>query len=398
MNTALHKSGFSVIPIEECGGIYWIDADCNILQYGETESHSVYVWDPETADIPIELMRTDGTTMSITPIRLYLFTYYGIANFRYIDNNMQAPANRYHYKVRKLEELDDGTLIIDEVKFKWSDCCRAFVNEYGCSYRDGNFVRHTIDQKGYHSIRNRMIGKPIGVHRAIYDAWVGITDPSNEIHHKDCNNWNNQLKNLQELSKEEHKRVHERYPDDVVYEVCRLMSEGVRPTDAARMMQIPPVCAVAYRNGARSNISSLFTYPELPGFKLSKLNDDLVREICELFVNTNLSNSQIGEKYGVDRYTIQDIRKRITWRNISCDYDFSSADPGVKTVTPQTGNKRNASITEEQVVEIYKQLLSGKRIIDVSKATGVSYGIVKKIKYKTRWASITDKIDSQIVQ
>ena len=216
------------------------------------------------------------------------------------------------------------------------------------------------------------------------------------IHHIDGRGWNNYYKNLQEIDPEDHRKIWKNnyiYTDDVIYKVCELMSKGMRPYEAAREVGIPGQAALRYRNGCRPEISSKFTYPKLESFKLSRLTHDQVHEICRLFENSSLSNKEIAEMYNVDKYTIQDIRRRITWRNISKDYTFKTQ---VASPNPKYAWLRNASITEDDVIRIYKLLKDGHQICTVRDMTGISYGIIKKIKYKTSWASVTDKLDAEL--
>lgn len=55
----------------------------------------------------------------------------------------------------------------------------------------------------------------------------------------------------------------------------------------------------------------------------AKLNDETVREICELLYNTELSLQEIANKYEVDKSTISNIVRQKNWKHISSQYDFS---------------------------------------------------------------------------
>ena len=54
----------------------------------------------------------------------------------------------------------------------------------------------------------------------------------------------------------------------------------------------------------------------------SKLKEWQVIEICELLMENELSLREIGNIYGVSRYTINNIRQQANWRNISLKYNF----------------------------------------------------------------------------
>ena len=55
----------------------------------------------------------------------------------------------------------------------------------------------------------------------------------------------------------------------------------------------------------------------------SKLNEEQVKEICELLVNTELSIYSIGKKFNVSASTINNILSQKTWKNISTKYNFN---------------------------------------------------------------------------
>ena len=54
----------------------------------------------------------------------------------------------------------------------------------------------------------------------------------------------------------------------------------------------------------------------------AKLNEQQVKEICELLVNTNLSYQNICDKYNIKKSTISNIKNQKTWKNITNQYDF----------------------------------------------------------------------------
>lgn len=56
----------------------------------------------------------------------------------------------------------------------------------------------------------------------------------------------------------------------------------------------------------------------------AKLNEQQVKEICELLVNTEISFEDIGKQYNVTKSTINNIKNGKSWRKITDNYDFSS--------------------------------------------------------------------------
>ena len=55
----------------------------------------------------------------------------------------------------------------------------------------------------------------------------------------------------------------------------------------------------------------------------AKLTETQVKKICDLLVNTNLSFQQIADKFNVEKSTINNIKQRKNWKEITDKYDFS---------------------------------------------------------------------------
>lgn len=56
----------------------------------------------------------------------------------------------------------------------------------------------------------------------------------------------------------------------------------------------------------------------------AKLTEKDVIEICNLLVSSNLSLSEIGDRFNVDKSTISNIKHKVTWKYITRDYDFGT--------------------------------------------------------------------------
>lgn len=203
-----------------------------------------------------------------------------------------------------------------------------------------------------------------------------------------------------ELSYREHEELHRKigkrnyvYSDETIDEVCRLMSEGVRPAEAARRVGIDPDSAVRLRSGQRNSISGNYIYPKLDRFRRTRLTTEEVHQICRLFEENQLSNSQIAKQFDCSQETVRDIREGRTWKHISSGYEFNPDNPGGHPGAK--GMRNTAKISEEDVARIYDLLRSGIPPKRVSEITGVSYTTVKKIKYKIRWVELTDRLDAQ---
>lgn len=54
----------------------------------------------------------------------------------------------------------------------------------------------------------------------------------------------------------------------------------------------------------------------------AKLTDKMVVEICELLMENKLTLKDIGKKYNVSKYTINNIRRKVNWKHIANNYSF----------------------------------------------------------------------------
>jgi len=406
---ALTEAGLTPIAFEILEDMYWINSKCDIVQLIPAENENehdmvkrIFRWktDFNTEYEKIRFHAMENTVFDISPITLYMMTYYGYLPGPVVINPSSLnPKTRYSYKILSIDKLSDKIIKINGWMFKYSEKYDAYASSSGCIMQNDTILRHRITKKHSHVVR-LLTANNIGVHRIVYDAWVGISSDENHIHHKDVRAWNNQLGNFEEVSPEEHVEKHREvgnrnyaYSPEIVDETCRLMQEGHRPAEAARMVGIPAEAAVRFRAGQRADISGKYEYPEHGQYRRTKLTDDEVHEICKLFVEGKLSNAQIGKQFGYSPETIRDIRERRTWRDLSSQYEFSSDNPTTRKSVK--GIHHAATISEEDVVRIYDMLHRGIPPKEVSLLTGISYFIVKKIRYKVRWRELTDRLDAQ---
>ena len=65
----------------------------------------------------------------------------------------------------------------------------------------------------------------------------------------------------------------------------------------------------------------------------ARLTNQNVIEICELLVEDKLTLKEIGEKYNVSKYTINNIKRKVSWRHITDNYIF----PKVNVIRTKNG-------------------------------------------------------------
>lgn len=405
------------IPVAILKERYWINEAGTIVDSGTTLEEDVKVlYERTICDITsnvdistIILPYGEDRKLATTPAELYVLTFYGYlpAKTYRITSNAQTK-RRYVYNYA-ITQSNENSIFISNVEFRYSKLYNVYASKKGGCIFNGRFIlSHTISKKGHHQVNASVITGPstrrfrsTAIHRIIYDAWIGIKDPKNVIHHIDGYPWHNDLDNLIELTPEEHTQAHidigrrnMKYTAELVEKVCKLMQDGYRPAEAARIVGIPAEAAVRYRAGQRPEISGKYDYPELGQYRRTKLTDEIVHEICKLFVVGKLSNREIGKMFGYSPETIRDIRERRTWRDLSSQYEFSSDNP-IKRKAPPKGTHNAAKITEDDVIKIYNMLHEGIPPKKVSQMTGISYQAVRKIRYKVRWVELTDRLDAQ---
>ena len=69
----------------------------------------------------------------------------------------------------------------------------------------------------------------------------------------------------------------------------------------------------------------------------AKLKDKEVVEICKLLMEKELTLKEIGNIFGVSKYTISNIRRKVNWKHISNKYNF----PEIKIIRNSKGRLQN---------------------------------------------------------
>ena len=98
-----------------------------------------------------------------------------------------------------------------------------------------------------------------------------------------------------------------------------------------------------------------------------EIPQDIKERIAEEIINTSLSLKEIANKYSISEHLINQINNGQS--NLSKEYDYPL-------------RKTNQRLTEEQEQVIYQMLSEGKKIVDITKATGVHRSTVNKRKKK----------------
>lgn len=148
-------------------------------------------------------------------------------------------------------------------------------------YRGGRYLHPSPTKKGYERIvlQTSEGRKTFQVHRLVLETFNPIDNPEEmQVNHIDGNKQNNSLDNLEWVT------------------------------------------------GSENMVHALDTGLQIPkkGEEIAnhKLTEEEVLEICELLINSNLSLAKIGEKYGVSKHCIFDIKRKRSWKWLTKDYNF----------------------------------------------------------------------------
>lgn len=148
-------------------------------------------------------------------------------------------------------------------------------------FQGGKFLNPSKTQKGYYRIvlQTSEGRKTFQVHRLVLETFYPIDGCDKlEVNHIDGDKSNNNLNNLEWCSGS--------------FNVRHSIETGLKTP--ARGEQIAS----------------------------NKLTEKQVLEICELLKNSNLSLKEIGDKYGVSKYCIFDIKRKKSWKWLTKDYNF----------------------------------------------------------------------------
>lgn len=214
------------------------------------------------------------------------------------------------------------------------------------SRRTGKPLRTRVCDRGYHHYAVNLPGGsretcktiPVRIARVIWESVHGVIPDSLEVNHKDGNKSNNSISNLELTTSSENKRH-------------------------------------AVRTGLWKP-----AFGERVAF--ARLTEAQVREIQTLLAQ-GVTQSVIGERYGVAQATISWINRGKSWKQASPSEDFRPS----QTEGPLRGELNSAArLTDQDVSNIRDLLEQGVYQRVIADRFGVSQSTISLIKLGKAWA------------
>ena len=170
---------------------------------------------------------------------------------------------------------------------------------------------------------------------------------------------------------------------EMANEICKRLSEGYPIFSVAEDLNVSEnvVAGIRFRRTWR-DVSKYYVFPS------KQLTENTVRIICE-YISRGYTNKAISNMLKVKDGTIEHIRLRHTWTDISEEYEFPV--------------KR---INRDDAVTVCELLQQGLRPKDISEKTGISKRTIEHIRLGTTWTEVSKdytftyskfKVDDDIV-
>lgn len=205
------------------------------------------------------------------------------------------------------------------------------------------------NHSGYHLIGIRVNGKCYvkQVHRLVADAFIPNPENKPQVNHINGNKDDNSVNNLEWVTAKEN--------------ILHAIKTNLKPV------------------GEKSY--------------LAKITEKQAIEISELLVENKLSVPEICKKCKVSYSTVNDIKRKKSWKSLTEKYDFTKHT--IKSKTGTFGSKNNLStINEDKVEKICGMITSNNlSLSEIAKIMGVTYKIVQNIYNGSTWKAVSSKYD-----
>ena len=152
--------------------------------------------------------------------------------------------------------------------------------------------------------------------------------------------------------------------DGIVHEVCRLMAEGKRNIEISKITNLDTDSISRIRTKkSYKHISDLYEYSDI----IKKIPDEIVHKVCKM-LEDGKRNATISRQLGLDFEAVSNIRRGITYKYISSNYNIKK------------NSKRRSKVTEEDVHKMCKLLEEGHSNCDIATWCNVSRAQVSAVR------------------
>lgn len=227
---------------------------------------------------------------------------------------------------------------------------KYFVSENGSVYSiHNNKIKRMTPQKqkhGYYLVHLHKDGKSYykWLHRMVAECFIPNPFNKPEVNHKDGDKNNNTASNLEWVTSKENiqhafemnlRKNGEESSNASITEkdainICKMLESNMYT-----MKEISEIIGCTYaiifqihKKQTWVDVSNKFNIDNFNRFEKpissNSISKEMVINICEDLQNTSASYKILSEKYNVSEQIISCIKRRITWKDISKNYDFSN--------------------------------------------------------------------------
>ena len=177
----------------------------------------------------------------------------------------------------------------------------------GVNTKAGDIRSPGVKSSGYHQVALYKNGKATNrsVHRLVVEAFIGKIPKGMEVNHKDGNKLNNQLDNLEIVTKSENMK-------HAIQMGLHTPPKNRATGDRHWTKLHPHLVAKGDRNGAKTKPECTLKGSQCPS---SKLTEDAVRQIRRL-ADQGVGKKEIAAKFNVTTANIRYIVNRQSWKHV----------------------------------------------------------------------------------
>jgi len=328
-----------------------------------------------------ELVNSNGLPENRSTARLMCDTFYGRSEYpiKFLGSKKQFDFDEIYLSTGGLDIIEyDNYIIIGNDRFNQIRDTDIYINENGVCFNNSNrynvykdkFLKLTIKKGYYHlPILRVKYGLSDRIHRASYEAWVGIIPDDYTIDHVDGFKWNNSYKNLEAVTSEENTyrfNIHQYIPDgytieEFIKEISDEIMSGKSYKDIAELFDVPHrwVAKIATKK-SYSKYTSDYDFSTKGGY----LPIDTAKKVISL-IEEGESNRNIASILNIDIDRVKKIRKGSCYTNLERKYEPS----------------KYWLLSKSEIKDIKHNLIpSGMSIADIARKYDVSWCTIRDLR------------------